>query len=175
MDRRDFLLGMSAILGCSVPSLDVAALESALKFSGQSTGFLRDIELSYVSRIADTIIPETDTPSASQVGVADYIDFYLHDFLPARQAQQFVLGLHGMTGSMQEFLTLSVDRQLAVIQDLDDRLDTDQENSTFKKLKELVVIGYYTSQAGATQALGYDPIPGPYKEIKLAEVGRAWL
>ena len=43
----------------------------------------------------------------------------------------------------------------------------------FHKLKELVVVGYYTSEIGATQELRYDPMPMEYKgDIPLTEVGR---
>ena len=61
------------------------------------------------------------------------------------------------------------------MQTLDDQLHSDNENKTYKKLKELIVIGYYTSEIGGTQELKYDPVPGPYKEMKLNEVGGVWL
>jgi hypothetical protein len=42
-------------------------------------------------------------------------------------------------------------------------------------LKELTTLGYFTSQPGATQALKYAAVPGPYKgDIPFSEVGKAW-
>ena len=41
-------------------------------------------------------------------------------------------------------------------------------------LKEAVVFGYYTSQIGASQELGYSPVPGPYREVPFSDVGKVW-
>ena len=43
------------------------------------------------------------------------------------------------------------------------------------KVKELVLVGYFTSEPGATQVLQYNPVPGPFKGcVPYAEVGKAW-
>ncbi len=45
----------------------------------------------------------------------------------------------------------------------------------FPILKELVTVGYFTSQLGATKAVRYDPVPGAYHGcVPLAQIGRAW-
>ncbi|WP_105101541.1 gluconate 2-dehydrogenase subunit 3 family protein [Microbulbifer pacificus] len=176
MKRRHFLINISAVLGYGALVNDVAALDAALAISGKPSGFLGPDELEFVSQVSDIIIPQSDTPSASQAGVPEYIDFYLSEYLESKARSLFVDGLRGLCAqSINEFLALSDERKTEKIKSLDDRLGTSEENTAYKQLKELTVIGYYTSQVGATQALRYDPVPGPYKEIKLAEVGRAWL
>lgn len=45
----------------------------------------------------------------------------------------------------------------------------------FPVLKDLVTVGYFTSQVGATKAVRYDPVPGAYHGcVPLKEIGRAW-
>jgi hypothetical protein len=45
----------------------------------------------------------------------------------------------------------------------------------FPVLKDLVTVGYFTSQLGATKAVRYDPVPGAYHGcVPLKEIGRAW-
>lgn len=45
----------------------------------------------------------------------------------------------------------------------------------FPVLKDLVTVGYFTSQVGATKAVIYDPNPGAYRGcVPLARIGRAW-
>jgi hypothetical protein len=45
----------------------------------------------------------------------------------------------------------------------------------FRLLKELVLLGYYTSEAGATRELRYAAVPGAFRGcVPLAEIGRAW-
>jgi gluconate 2-dehydrogenase gamma chain len=45
----------------------------------------------------------------------------------------------------------------------------------FPVLKDLVTVGYFTSEVGATKAVRYDPNPGAYRGcVPLKEIGRAW-
>jgi hypothetical protein len=45
----------------------------------------------------------------------------------------------------------------------------------FRRMKELTLLGYYTSQPGATQELKYAQVPGRFDGcIPFATVGRAW-
>jgi hypothetical protein len=42
-------------------------------------------------------------------------------------------------------------------------------------LQELTVLGYFSSEIGATQALAYDPLPGAYRGcVDLAPGQKAW-
>ncbi|MBU2872053.1 gluconate 2-dehydrogenase subunit 3 family protein [Colwellia sp. E2M01] len=174
MNRRKFLASLSVLLGCSIASLDTLAINSALAFTGDTKSRLTKHQASAISSIADIIIPETETPSASQAGVTSYIDFYLHEFLNLEQRTKLLAGIETLYQSNSAFIALPKVEQTAVIQALDDNLYTPQENPAYKKLKQLIVIGYYSSEVGATQALKYDPVPGPYKEMKLKDVGRVW-
>jgi hypothetical protein len=48
------------------------------------------------------------------------------------------------------------------------------QKAFFRTMKELTLVGYYTSEPGSTQELHVMPM-GPYKgDIPLAQVGRAW-
>lgn len=45
----------------------------------------------------------------------------------------------------------------------------------FRTMKEMTLLGYYTSEIGATEALQWTAIPGRYDAcVPLSEVGRAW-
>lgn len=45
----------------------------------------------------------------------------------------------------------------------------------FRTVKELTLLGYYTSQAGATRELRYAQVPGRFEGcVPLAKIGRAW-
>ena len=174
MQRRKFLVDMAGVLGCSLVSLNVKAVNAALLYSPRIAASAKGVSGEFLAVISDIIIPETDTPSASQAGVPGYIQYYLADFLTPAASKEFIRDVDSLF-STDVFLTLPSEVQMQRVQELDESLGTDNELVAYRKLKELIVIGYYTSQVGATQALRYDPIPGPYKEIKLAEVGRAWL
>jgi gluconate 2-dehydrogenase gamma chain len=48
------------------------------------------------------------------------------------------------------------------------------EEAFFRTLKELVLVGYYTSEPGATEELRLNPM-GPWRaDVPYAEIGQAW-
>jgi hypothetical protein len=45
----------------------------------------------------------------------------------------------------------------------------------FRTMKEITLLGYYTSQPGATRELQHNPVPGRFEGcVPLSKVGRAW-
>jgi gluconate 2-dehydrogenase gamma chain len=45
----------------------------------------------------------------------------------------------------------------------------------FHMIKELTLVGYYTSEAGATQELRHEPVPGRYEGcVPFERIGRSW-
>jgi gluconate 2-dehydrogenase gamma chain len=48
------------------------------------------------------------------------------------------------------------------------------EQAFFRTLKELVLVGYYTSEVGATRELRVNPMGVYRSDIPYAEIGRAW-
>lgn len=45
----------------------------------------------------------------------------------------------------------------------------------FRTMKELTIVGYYTSQVGATKELRYEMVPGRFEGcVPLAKIGRTW-
>ena len=65
---------------------------------------------------------------------------------------------------------LTPDQQRALLE----RLDREAA-PFFRSLKELTLVGYYTSEIGATRELHHAPVPGRYDGcVPLAQVGRTW-
>ena len=51
----------------------------------------------------------------------------------------------------------------------------DSNNSFFSRLKQMTIVGFFTSEVGATQVLKYDKIPGAYNGcVPFEEVGVTW-
>jgi len=46
--------------------------------------------------------------------------------------------------------------------------------SFFRRLKELVLIGYYTSEIGATEELEPNPMGGWEPDVPYREIGHSW-
>ena len=56
-----------------------------------------------------------------------------------------------------------------------DGTPTKPEVPFFRTMKELTLVGYYTSEAGATRELRHAPVPGRFEGcVPLDQIGRAW-
>ncbi|HEY6986746.1 MAG TPA: gluconate 2-dehydrogenase subunit 3 family protein [Bryobacteraceae bacterium] len=125
--------------------------------------FFHERDFKTIARIADLIIPATDTPGASGAGVPEYIDA-----LVARNTDhQLVVadGLRWLDAEAQRtgqkpFLELSEDQQLAIFEPLCTAYDANRENPArnvqfFGLIKNLTADGYYTSRVGLMDELRY--------------------
>jgi hypothetical protein len=121
-----------------------------------------------LATIAEHILPETDTPGARAVGVHRFIDAMVAESYGAEERRQFLTGLAAFDD--RAFLTRSPSDQLALLSELDRAGDP-----FFRSLKDLTLVGYYTSEIGATRELQYAPLPGRYNGcVPLAQIGRTW-
>jgi hypothetical protein len=117
--------------------------------------FFSEEELRLISRVADLIIPETDTPGAVSAGVPIYIDQVVGKNKP--QQPLVKTGLEWLRA--KDFLNLNERDQLAILRPLCEKSDEGQlkehEVQFFHLLKNLTADGYYTSQKGLMEELQY--------------------
>lgn len=110
-----------------------------------------------VSTLVDAIIPRTDTPGASDVGVPAFIERRLASN-PAI-AERFRTGLETLEATAKRqfgatFATLSP-KQRTELLTVASQDSTTPLGAFFKLAKSLTVDGYYTSKEGLTQELGW--------------------
>ncbi len=176
LDRRQILLGISALMGGSLLPSSTMALNSSFSISSDDTHkILSQKQLATVSAIADIIIPETDTPNATGVGVPEFIDQALANWFTHGETESFLTGLASFLSLNSGFSTTSPEVQYAVVKKLDNQIDNLPPNLKFyRQLKELILIGYYTSEVGATLELAYDPVPDGYVTFRKTDKTKAW-
>jgi hypothetical protein len=133
--------------------------------------FFGPAEWERVGKLADLIIPPTDTPGAVAAGVPQYIDQVLTMNPENRGLMR--AGLEWIEERARElfsqsFLKLSEERQIQILQALSDEADRHPQPAQphepaaedlsvrfFRTLKNLTADGYYTSRAGLVEELGY--------------------
>lgn len=176
MDRRQILFGISALMGGSLLPSSVRALERSLASGAEAPlTLLSGVQLQAVTTIGDIILPATETPGASGAGVPAFIDRALAGWLLKEETDAFLAGLDQFLKGNPGFLGAGPSTQEAVIQGIDSQLeDLPKDVGFYRQLKELVLIGYYTSEVGATEELEYDPVPGGYRVFDMTEETKAW-
>jgi hypothetical protein len=121
------------------------------------------------------------------VGAQQFIDAMLADAYTAGERRRFIAGLSDVDMRARSacgtaFLGCGPDQQRALLADLDRETFAQpapppgsNEVPFFRTMKELTVVGYYTSEAGATRELHHAPVPGRYDGcVPLTQIGRTW-
>jgi hypothetical protein len=151
MDRRQVIrkLGATAV----VPFLSGFHPSVPPQEGGWKPLVFQGSEAETVAHLAERILPETDTPGARRALVHQYIDFVLSKG-EAADRDRFRDGLVSLDGSCTDrfgkpFAELEPGRQNEVLTGISD-------SPFFREVKRLTVDGYYRSEAGMKQELGFE-------------------
>ncbi|MBX9706038.1 MAG: gluconate 2-dehydrogenase subunit 3 family protein [Gammaproteobacteria bacterium] len=181
--RRAALKQMAGIFGLtlSAQALDVLAATKKNPVS-LATQLLTPEQLLMTAEIAELIIPATDTPGALAANVHGFIDQYLAQCVSKSEQRSFISGLKKInTVATQkintEFLTADKNQKTELLTWIEKTSNgfTPNDKKFFTQFKSLTLLGYYTSEIGATQELAYVAIPGGFKgNYPFAKTGKAW-
>ena len=190
MDRRSALSRIGLLVGGTLSLPLTSALLSGCStpgVEGYVLQFLSPRQFSLVGKLADFIIPETDTPGAKEAGVARFIDTLLAEYYLPAEALQFKSSFDAMDASfdLEEHTDEEITRWL---EQLDQRAyasnyasdyEPPSDGSTndlwiYRRLKELIVAGYYTSEIGMTVELRLKPFGTARYDIARNDVERSW-
>lgn len=130
-----------------------------------------------VTTIAEIIIPQTTTPGAKAARVNEFIDLILTEWYDEEEKSTFLTGLVDVDSRAQDlfgkdFVECGKKQQVELLQALDDevaavraepdlrrRRNRPPEKNFFFMIKQLTLVGYYTSQIGFEQELHAEIIP----------------
>jgi gluconate 2-dehydrogenase gamma chain len=133
--------------------------------SAAAQRFFNQRDFETISRIADLIIPETETPGAIGAGVPDYIDMVI-----SRNTDEQLVVADGLRWLDSEanrkvadkrFVELTEEQQISILEPLCEAADDAGKNPAartvqfFGLIKSLTADGYYTSKVGLMEELGY--------------------
>jgi len=137
--------------------------------------------------IADTILPPTDSPGAKEAGVGEFIPVMVKDCYTPEQQQIFLEGLDKFQQAAKDkfgrkFQDLNADERLELVNAVDKEAKAHQREKAgdvpdhyFHLFKQLTLLGFFTSELGATQALRYVQIPGRYDgDFPYKKGDKAW-
>ena len=187
MNRREAVSAVAVILGGTVvgSSLFLSGCKQQDK-KGSPTDFTAD-EIALLDEVGETIIPTTDTPGAKAAQVGAFMKVMVTDCYEEKNQKAFVEGLAALqTASDKKYGKGFMNLDAAQKKELLTELDKEQKEYTknkkdedpshyFRLMKELTLLGYFSSEVGATQALRYVPVPGKYEGcIPYKKGDKAW-
>lgn len=193
MNRRTAITHVAAMLGGAFSAPTLLAMER-WRSRTPSESFLAEFSLTenqkvIVAEVAEMIIPKTTTPGAKDVGVPAFIVMMLQDCYKTPEHKSFVEGLNKL--EKKEFMNMSAEQKTAALKQVEadsaeemkayqvqqtkmgDNEDREQMAAQAKGLpywrlmKELTMLGYFTSEEGIKSSFEYVPIPGKLEMIKM--------
>jgi hypothetical protein len=147
-----------------------------------------DADKALMDEIGETIIPATSIPGAKAAGIGAFMARQVNDCYDDKEHAIFKEGLtkinDAATGRYgKSFLECSAEQRTAVCNALDAeqkayKKTKGEENPVhyFKMMKELTVLGYFSSEIGCTQAVRYLEVPGAYHgDVPYKKGDKVWF
>jgi len=168
----------SLLSGCQSEAIDQADINYKLQF-------LNKDEFALVRKLSNIILPKTDSPSASDVGVHRMIDHMVATVYKKEDKEGYqkrfaslVAYLNPDPEKVNSFLDLEEKEQLEMIQKLSDAKEDNLKDAqeAFLDLRQQSIAYYLSSEEIGKKYLKYLPVPGEYQPcISLEEAGgKAW-
>jgi len=169
MERRDLLRAFGAAAAFTLmPRTAQAAWETVALSSGAPPRVLTDERADLIAALADAIIPRTDTPSATDVGVPAFIDVIVAEYYSDEERAVFLSGIDLIgsrlrRGDATSFAGLSPESQKLLLDALDKPMDQQAPDArAWQRLKGLVIHGYFTSERVQRDVLKTQIMPGRF-------------
>jgi len=182
MDRRQALriLAAGTALQIAPRGRLLAALARArsLAASQAAPRTLNAHQFASVRTMAEMILPRTDTPGATDVGVSEFIDLVLTEWCDERERTSFLNGLADVDSRSRssfgnDFVACSPAQQAEILTALGKKMEDDlkrepsrpvegqpeADSNFYLMLRRLALTAYYNSEDGATQELDFQIIP----------------
>lgn len=184
MNRREAVQHISLLLGGTI--LGANSFVSCKSNDSRTMSF-SDKDVALLDEIADTILPTTKTPGAKAAKVGQFMSIMVDDCYEERDQKVFYDGMKKIQElSEKEYNNRFVDIKPEQRHTLLVKLDNEQKESMktwkddqpkhyFRLMKELTLLGYFTSEIGCTQARRYIETPGRYEAcIPYKKGDKAW-
>lgn len=186
IDRREAIRKTALLMGAAVSSSALVGIMQGCKAAPELAyvpEFFTEDQARIMTEVAEIIIPKTDTPGAKDVGVPGFIDKILKECYKKEDQDRFIAGLTAFDEEAKNaygdsFIYCEPEQQAEHVRNTHTAaLAEPKEKRDAKKpfilmAKELTLLGFFTSEPGATQVLQYEAVPGSFKGcIPLSEAG----
>ncbi len=161
------LVGGEALLSASVGMPERAA-------AAEGIGEFSAADVALLDEIAETILPETSTPGAKAAQTGAFIALMATEAYDPQKRRILRAGMRAIERACRRmhgvaFVDATPAQRLAVLEPLDREQHAETEGKRrrrrphyFRMVKELTLLGYFTSEIGYLQAMRYVETPGRF-------------
>ncbi|HEX2847693.1 MAG TPA: gluconate 2-dehydrogenase subunit 3 family protein [Chitinophagaceae bacterium] len=187
MERKKFIKRFLALGGGAIAV--VSGVKVYQVFKSPDLSFLKNAQ-PLIDELAEMIIPSTDTPGAKEAGAGEFVSFMVRESCSQATQNRFIDGLRDLAAySILEYKKpyqkCSLSEKRAILSHFEKKsffykgIVAKAEHKLlgdpfFITLKKYTVLGYCSSELGATRAFNYDPVPHEYMNTLLEPGQKAW-
>jgi hypothetical protein len=185
MTRREAVQAVALIMGGTIISADLfIGYHSGLQDPGE---LLTKENVDFLNEVAETILPATETPGAKEANVGAFMGMIVKDCYEPQDQKSFISGMDALEKLSTRrfgkgFMGIAPEQKHALLVTLDNeqkeysaKKKPQDKNHYFRLMKELTLLGYFTSELGSTKALRYVAVPGKFiGSIPYKKGDKAW-
>jgi hypothetical protein len=186
MNRREAVRRIALLMGGAVVGSQFILGGQPVPGKWPAAGF-SDADKALLDEIGETIIPATDIPGAKDAKIGAFMAMMVTDCYSDNQHAAFLLGMRKINdAAWAKYGSGFMDCTPAQRTELANLLDAEQRAYNkakpqgspahyFRMMKELTILGYYSSEIGCTKAVRYVEVPGAYHgDYPYKKGDRAW-
>lgn len=187
MNRREALSRVAFLIGGTVVGAELFLTGCTTQTKIDTQDLFAKSTIAYLNEIGETILPQTSTPGAKAANVGEFMNVFVRDCYEAKDQELFKTGLEKINSNCKskygkEFMELEPAQRTEFITKLDAEMrdyntnkKPEEPSHYFSLIKQLTLLGFFTSEVGCTQALRYLPVPGKYVgDIPYKKGEKAW-
>ena len=200
MKRRDAIKKVALLLGGTLSAPTLMAMgrweQSFIQNTEGVLFSLTEMQRKIVAEVAEMIIPKTDTAGAKDAGVPAFIEMMLKDCYYEPEHLSFMKGIMALEQS--KFLDLDETRRTLMLKKIEaetkdmmkarevkqTKMGDNEDKEVMKAqaeglpfwrlMKELTLLGYFTSEVGTKASFEYVQIPSKLEMIKMKPNQKAY-
>lgn len=175
MKRRELLKHIAILTGTAVVGGELF-LSGCKSADRTYVGTFSISDIAFFDEVAETILPRTKTPGAKDAEVGKFMgiyatDCYTDDDLKTFQGAREKINAVSNKIAASDFMSATAAQRKDILVHLDKEAKDYQLSSEGKQvsahyftlMKQLSLLGFFTSKPGVTQVLRYKPVPGKYE------------
>jgi hypothetical protein len=187
MERREAVQYIALLLGGTLVGANTFITGCKTDDKKSNLTFAQE-DVAYLNEVADTILPTTaSSPGAKAANVGQFMTVMVTDCYEAKDQKIFHEGMDKLNDAADKaynapFMKLNPQQRHELLVKLDGEQKEYTKNKKqedpahyFRMMKELTLLGYFTSEIGTKQARRYVPVPGRYEGcIPYKKGDKAW-
>ena len=186
INRREAVRRIALLMGGAMVGSQF--ILSGQTVPGKTAAPFTDADRALLDEVGETIIPETTIPGAKAVGIGAFMAMMVNDTYGDADHAVFQAGLSKINDASnakfgKTFLACTPVERTALANELNaldraqrDKKTRDDSARYFGMMRDLTVLGYFSSEIGCTKAVRYIEVPGAYHgDVPYKKGDPAWF